>query len=273
MRPFSFIINIIMIKLNYDRGGFMKKKLLYVFFILVMVVSGVIYYIESTKKPEEPEIYGTTPSEIEVNEEDKNTTTIENKVIKLAPDVDLNAERKKNNNNEIVGRLEIPDLINVLVVKTNNNTYYLNHAVNKKKDVRGSEFLDYRVTTTSKQINIYGHNTRDPNIKVAFIKLEKYLDKTFFEQNPYIIFQHDGGKNYYKIIAMKEVKESTNAEHLLVNYTGKQFLDHVQKMTTGSGVVFSRSVPYDEKSEIIVLQTCSHRGTNNLFTIIGIRIH
>ena len=250
----------------------MKKKLLYAFFILLMIVSGVFYYLESTKEEETPEIYEPTPSEIEVKEEDKQEEVVESLSIKMAPDVDLAKKRKEHNNNEIVGRLEIPDLINVLVVKTKDNSFYLNHNVDRKYDIRGSEFLDYRVNTNSKQINIYGHNTRDTNIKVAFLKLEKFLDKSFFEKNQYIVFQEDNGKKIYKIIAMKEVNEEANAEHLIVDYTGSKFVEHLKKMTTGKGIIYSRSVPYDENSEIIVLQTCSHRGTKKLFTIVGVRI-
>lgn len=250
----------------------MKKKLLYAFFILLMIVSGVFYYLESTKEEETPEIYEPTPSEIEVKEEDKQEEVVESLSIKMAPDVDLAKKRKEHNNNEIVGRLEIPDLINVLVVKTKDNSFYLNHNVDRKYDIRGSEFLDYRVNTNSKQINIYGHNTRDTNIKVAFLKLEKFLDKSFFEKNQYIVFQQDNGKKIYKIIAMKEVNEEANAEHLIVDYTGSKFVEHLKKMTTGKGIIYSRSVPYDENSEIIVLQTCSHRGTKKLFTLVGVRI-
>ena len=250
----------------------MKKKLLYAFFILLMIVSGVFYYLESTKEEETPEIYEPTPSEIEVKEEDKQVEVVESLSIKMAPDVDLAKKRKEHNNNEIVGRLEIPDLINVLVVKTKDNSFYLNHNVDRKYDIRGSEFLDYRVNTNSKQINIYGHNTRDTNIKVAFLKLEKFLDKSFFEKNQYIVFQQDNGKKIYKIIAIKEVNEEANAEHLIVDYTGSKFVEHLKKMTTGKGIIYSRSVPYDENSEIIVLQTCSHRGTKKLFTIVGVRI-
>ena len=248
------------------------KKFLYVFFVFIIIASGAFYYIEANKEPEEPEIYDPTPSEIAIDDKDKQTVTIDNLQIKMAPDVDLAAKRKENNNNDIIGRLEIPDLINVLVVKGTNNSFYLNHAVNKSYDIRGSEFLDYRQTVKSQQLNIYGHNTRDPKIKVAFLKLEKFLDKTFFENNQYIIFQHDGGKNIYKIIAMKEVDEVRDAEHTTITYTGADYVNHIKRMTTGDGLIFSRKVDYDENSEIIILQTCSHRGTKKLFTLIGIRI-
>ena len=42
-----------------------KKKILYVIFVLIMIVSGVVFFIEYNKEPEEPEIYKPTPSEID----------------------------------------------------------------------------------------------------------------------------------------------------------------------------------------------------------------
>lgn len=252
----------------------MKKKILYFVFIAIIIASSVVLYMDLTKPKEEPpEIYEPTPSEIDVSENDYKETKVEKEVIKMAPDVNLAAERKKHNNQYIVGRLEIPDLFNVLVAQSNDNEYYLSHAINKSYDIRGSEFLDYRVTPTSKQLNIYGHNTRDKNIKVAFLKLENFLKKDYFDKNPYIIFQHDKGKNIYKIIAIKEVYQSSDAEHMKVDLKGSTFVKHVQTMTTGNGLINSRKVDYNENSEIIVLQTCSHHWDNALYIITAVKIN
>ena len=245
------------------------KILLYVFFTLIIIASSVIFYVDYTKEPEEPEIYDSLPSEIQTTETQE--VQVEAATIKMAPDVDLDEERRKYNNPEIIGRLEIPDLFNVLVTKTDNNKYYLSHSVKKEYDIRGTEFLDFRLTPTSKQVNIYGHNTRDEKIKVAFLKLEKFLKKDFFDENQYIIFQYDGGKSVYKILAIKEIRD-TNNEHMYVDYTGQTFVEHVQKMTTGEGVNNYRDIYYDENSEIIVLQTCSHHWDNAFYTIIGVKI-
>lgn len=250
----------------------MKKKILYIIFVIIIVASAVVFYIDYNREPETPEIYEQTPSEIEVTEEEKEEVVVEKETIKMAPDVNLSKKRKQYNNNDIIGRLEIPDLFNVLVVKTDNNSFYLDHAVDRTYDIRGTEFLDYRIKPTSKQVNIYGHNTRDTNIKVAFLKLEKFLDKNFFKNNPYIIFQYDGGKSVYKIKAIKEVYES-NREHMYTDYKGKDFVSHVKRMTTGDGLINSRSdVNVTEDSKIIVLQTCSHHWDNALYTIIGVKI-
>ena len=167
---------------------------------------------------------------------------------------------------------KIPDLINVLVVRGTDNAYYLRHTLDKEWDYRGSEFFDYRVTPTSKQVNIYGHNSRDSESKVAFLKLQKFLDREFFDNNQYIILQHDTGKSIYKIKALKQVYESNN-EHLKVDLTGAPFVNHFNTMTTGTGLIYSRDLDFNEYSEIIVLQTCSYDWDSALYTIIGVKIN
>ena len=259
-------------KKNKKKKVNVTKIVLYIFFIGLIIASGIVFYLDYTKEPEEPEIYEQLPSEIVVDDKDRIKTQFDDLILKLAPDVDLNQERAKYSNNDIVGRLEIPGLFNVLVTKDpDDNAFYLNHDIYKKYDIRGTEFLDFRVTPTSQQVNIYGHNTRDINIKVAFLKLEQFLKKDFFDQNQYVIFQHDQGKAAYKIIAIKEIT-SDNLEHMYVDKTGSNFVDHVKNMTTGEGVFNSREVPYDENSNIIVLQTCSHHLDNAFYTVIAVKV-
>ena len=254
-----------------------KKILLYVFFSLVMVASLTIFILDYNKKDkvEDPLIDEPTPSQIEVKEEEKISVVVEpqtSTTIKMAPDVNLAEERNKYNNNDIIGRLEIPDLFNVLVVKGTDNRFYLDHDLSKKYDMRGSEFIDYRVNPTSKQVNIYGHNTRDPRkFNVAFLKLEQFLDKDFFDKNQYIIFQYDGGKSIYKIKAMREIYES-NVDHLYVDYTGSEFVSHVNKLTGDDGLIHRRNIEVNENSEILVLQTCSHHWDKALYIITAVKI-
>lgn len=245
------------------------KILLSIFFISIIIISLGTLIFELSKKPEENILYSDAPEEIVVPEEEKEEVEIDDReYVKMSPDVDLASKRKQHNNNDIVGRLEIPDLFNILVVRGKDNYFYLNNSINKKEDVRGSEFMDYRVTSTSKQINIYGHNTRDPNIKVPFLKLESFLKKDFFDSHPYIIFQHDNGKSVYKILSIKEI--TTDYEHMELTKTGTNFVKHVDKLK--SDAIYTREVPYDETSEIIVLQTCSHHLENAFYIITAVKI-
>ena len=54
---------------------------------------------------------------------------------------------------------------------------------------------------TDKQINIYGHNSRLYDL--PFKKLENFLDKEFFDNNQYLLFQHEKGRRIYEIAAIK----------------------------------------------------------------------
>lgn len=244
-----------------------KKILLIIFSLLIICASFVLLYYNfiNNSPKEEPAL-----QEIIVKEEDKKEVVVEEKeTILMSPDVDLEKERINRNNNEIVGRLEIPNLFNILIVRGTDNSFYLEHAIdNKKYDYRGSEFLDYRLDVNSKQLNFYGHNSIDKNINVPFLKLEQFLDKTFFDNNQYIIFQFDGGKKIYKIAAIKEI--TTDYEHMNVFYTGSDFVNHLNILT--SDTIYKRDVPYDANSEIIVLQTCSHHLKDAYYVITGIRI-
>jgi len=251
----------------------MKKRtlrlVLTIIFSIIIVISSVIIFIDLNSSDKNNDLYEDAPEEIVVEEHEKETVEVgDNDVIKMSPDVDLENKRKEHSNNDIIGRLEIPDLFNILIVRGKDNKYYLNYSINKKKDVRGSEFMDYRLNPNSKQINIYGHNSRDENIKVPFLKLEQFLNKTFFDEHPYIIFQHDGGKKVYKIISMKEI--TTDYEHMTLDTTGINFVHHVDKLKSNS--IYTRDVKYDENSEIIVLQTCSHHLDNAYYIITAVKI-
>lgn len=246
----------------------MKKPLriiLIIFCIILVGVSGYLFYKDLTYKDK---IYEPALNDIKVDDSEKTPVAIEHEVIKMSPDVDLAAQRLYYNNNDIIGRLEIPDLFNILVVNGIDNKYYLNKDLYKKSNVKGNEFLDYRLKPDAKQVNIYGHNSRDPNVQVPFLRLEKYIDKDFFDNNPYIIWQYDGGKRIYKISVWKEIQ--TDREHMIVDTSGATFLGHVSKLLSNS--TYIRSVPYDVNSNIIILQTCSHHLSNAFYLLIGIEI-
>ena len=244
----------------------MRNKIIFFIMILVVIASIAFMYIENDNNKVK---YTDTPNEIIVKEEEKEEVKIEGKKYLFAPDIDLNQARIDNNNPEIVGRLELPDLFNILVSKTTDNKYYLDYSVKRERDIKGSEFLDYRTSPTAKQINVYGHNSRDPNLKVPFLRLESFLKEDFFNSHPYIILQYDGGKSYYKIMNIKEIV--TDLEHMTVDLTGTMFKNHLDKIKNNS--MYTRDVYYDENSEIIVLQTCSHHLDNAYYIITGIKIN
>lgn len=239
-----------------EKNNKRAAKIVVAFLVLLLML--VIYVISINQPPTNEVKYDATETSEPVAEEIKK----EEIDITISPDVDLNVERNKYNNQNIVARLEVPGLINILIVRGADNSYYLNHSIKNKKDNKGTEFMDYRVNTDSKQINIYGHNSRTYDI--PFRKLEKFLEKDYFEENKYVVLQTDSGRRIYEIFSLKEY--ASDYEYMKVNLTGKEYLDHLNKMNEGS--LYSREVEYDENSNLLVLQTCSY-GKNNTYYIIS----
>lgn len=169
-------------------------------------------------------------------------------------------------NDDIIARLEIPSLFNILITKTDNNEYYLNHSIYKKKDEKGNEFMDYRVDKTSQQINIYGHNSKTYDL--PFVKLEKFLDKDFFNQNKYILLQFHDERRIYEILSIKETKKDYT--HMNINVEKENFINHINTLKKDS--INERELSYNENSKILVLQTCSYNEKDSFYIITAIQI-
>ena len=239
-----------------------NKRIISKILLAIILVFACILLASQTKKVIEPSntISSESSEIITIDEKEEKIN------IKSSEDIDLEATRKKYKNNEIIGRLEIPDLFNILITQTKDNSFYLNHSLTKKKDNKGTEFLDYRNKVTDKQINIYGHNSRTYNI--PFRKLEKFKNKEFFDKNEYIIFQSDSGRRIYHILAIKEV--SGAFEHMKITKTGQDFVEHVKILEKNA--IQSRKLDYDENSSLLVLQTCSYGKQKTYYVITAIEI-
>lgn len=91
------------------------------------------------------------------------------------------------------------------VVRGKDNSYYLNHTVQKTYNIAGSIFLDYRNErdfSDSKNI-IYGHNMKDGSM---FHVLRNYQDIDFFQEHTDMeIYLPDGRTLNYQIIACEQV--------------------------------------------------------------------
>ena len=97
-------------------------------------------------------------------------------LIKTIPNTnDIEIKTNISQSKNIVGNLIITNLIDIPLVQSSNNDYYLTHNINNEYDIKGTEFIDYRNTPTDKQINIYGHNSITK--KVPFQNLQKLLNK------------------------------------------------------------------------------------------------
>lgn len=242
-----------------------KKTNLKKIYIIIIIVLSIALLISSTIEiiniitPSENLLPQTPPQEPTMSEEEKD------KINSLfSEDIDLDIPRKENNNNEIVGRIEIPGVFNLLLTQTKDNDYYIEYNIKKKRSNKGTEFIDFRNKLTDKQINIYGHNSRLYDL--PFKKLENFLDKEFFDNNKYLLFQHDEGRRIYEIAAIKKV--TTDYEHMIVDATYQE--KHIAKLLENP--IQLRELEYDNNTNIIVLQTCIRQEDGSYYVLIGFEI-
>jgi len=182
----------------------------------------------------------------------------------FSEDVNLDMLRKEYNNNDIVARLEIPNVFNILITQTDNNNFYLKYNIKKERDRKGTEFIDYRNSLISSQINIYGHNSK--YYDSPFKKLEEFTDKDFFDSNEYILLQHSAGRRIYKIVAIKRI--STDFEHMIISADNQK--EHITKLLDNS--IHKKDIEYTNDTNIIILQTCVINSKKNYYILIGFEI-
>lgn len=172
---------------------------------------------------------------------------------------DLDYLRSYYNNNDIIGAIKIEGTkINNLIVKSTDNKYYLNHALNKEYDERASIFIDYRVDLNSKQINIYGHNSNV--FELPFKELEKYLNKEFYNSHKYVEIYNGSKKIIYEIFSVQIVTQ--DYEHM--NIFPNDLQNHVNQLNES---IYETSTKATIDDEILVLQTCGYNPKGSLIII------
>lgn len=230
--------------------------IIYVFIIVVCVCLVLLYFKrkrdnETIKELEETVING----EIEI---------VDDKTVKDY----IDELKTKYNNNDIKGILSIDGLDeSIPIVKGKDNSYYLKHAVTKKKSVIGSVFIDYRNNTNSRQINIYGHNSTkfNPPFKV----LEGYLNKDYYNEHKYFEFMVNDETRKYEIFSVIVANKDSSEEHMQFSYKkNSDWLKHFQRLQKKSKYKINVTVNKDDK--IMVLQTCIFgRYHDKLLVIVG----
>lgn len=191
----------------------MKKEyfLLGILSVILLAAGVWIYQIISEYQTAERE-YEQLQEYVKV---EKNTRDPENTKPNVAED-DKEGEKQEETvtvdfaslqaiNPDIVAWLRIPGVLEYPVVRGEDNSYYLNHTVQKTYNIAGSIFLDYRNErdfSDSKNI-IYGHNMKDGSM---FHVLRNYQDIDFFQEHTDMeIYLPDGRTLNYQIIACEQV--------------------------------------------------------------------
>ena len=164
-----------------------------------------------------------------------------------------------DSNNHFVAWLEIEDTpLNYPIVHTPNSPeYYLRRDFSGKYSQYGVPFMDYRNTPDSDRNTIvYGHNMKNGTM---FSAVEKYTDKNYWQQHPYINFDTMNGYGVYEVICVYRI-DVANSEFYF-----NQWLDFNNEAEFNSYISQSKAMsPYDTGvsaaygDTLLTLSTCEY---------------
>ena len=168
----------------------------------------------------------------------------------------------KARNSDYIGWLKAPGAsINMPVVKTANNDYYLKRDFNRSPSKYGNPFADYRVSLEPMSTNliIYGHHMNNGTI---FTYLSRYQQVNVVKNNPIITMEMATGEVYqYKIVSVLAVNGRGVDDNGYVfaantpDFSGpEKFNGYVRQIKERSYVDTGVDVEWGD--QLISLQTC-----------------
>lgn len=229
------------------------KKIILLIFILICLILFVysLLKIINWKKDVDnnKDIIKVIKENIIINEDD-NVYKIDFKLLK-EQNLDTVAYLKVNGTN-----------IEYIVVKGNDNDYYLKHNFNKEYNVAGWIFADYhnKFDETDKNLIIYGHNTKDGSM---FGSLKNVLERNWQENknNLEIVLITEKGEYKYQVFSTYII----TPEDYYINTIFKNDEEYINFLN----IIKSRSI-YDYKEElnvndkILTLSSCIGDGSKRV---------
>lgn len=227
--------------------------------VLVFSTIEVIKYIVDNKQnkkiEEEISNFVEYTEETTNNEEQEDNTS--NKY-----NIDFTTLKEKNS--DTAGFLKVNGTnIENIVVKGNDNSYYLKHNFNKEYNTAGWIFADYhnKLDGTDRNIIIYGHNMRN---NTMFGTLHNVLNDKWkdVEENRYITLITEQESYIYEVFSVYQIEAEDY--YMTTDFkNNEEFLKFANTLKSRSKYNFI--VDIKENDSILTLSTCAN---NNKYRIV-----
>ena len=206
-----------------------KKKLFNVvmriielIFLILLVYSSINIFKWYNNNKENKQIINEIAESVTINED-----TNEEKKYKI------NFEELKQKNSDTVAWLKVENTnIEFPIVQANNNSYYLTHNFDKKYNVAGWIFADYKnkLDGTDRNIVVYGHNMRDNSM---FGSLKDVITEEWYnnEENKYITFVTENDYQTYQVFSVYQIK--TEDYYIKTEFKNNEFTEFIDTITKG----------------------------------------
>lgn len=224
-------------------------SLIFILGIIISIIHIAKWYLDNKENKQIENKLANTVTIIEQENEDK--------------EYNINFEELKAVNNETIGWLKVNGTdIEYAVVKTKNNSYYLNHNFEKKYNIAGWIFADYKnnFDKTDKNIVIYGHNRKDGSM---FGTLKNILKEEWYsnEENFVIDFITEQEQAKYQVFSVYKIKNEDY--YINTEFKENEFSSFIKTLEIRSIKDFEIEVT--ENDSILTLSTCAD---NNKYRIV-----
>lgn len=189
----------------------------------------------------------------------KENKKINEKTKKYINDNKVDFDELKKQNSDTIGYIKVNNTnIEYVVVKTNNNDFYLNHNFNKDRNIAGWIFVDYRnkVDESDRNLIIYGHNMKDGSMFDSLINVlkEKWYTN---EDNHIITFITE--KNVYKYDVFSTYSIDAEDYYITTEFSNdKNYLNFLNKLKSRSNYDYNIKLTSEDK--ILTLSSCIGDG-------------
>ena len=174
-------------------------------------------------------------------------------------------EELYNENNDLYGWITIEDThIDYPVMQTvEDQNFYLNKNWNKEESKNGLLFIDDKVTSTSNNIIIYGHNMADDSM---FGDLPEYKNQSYYEKHKYIKFDTLYEEATYEVISVSKtvayytLQEANEAEYYFYFHVNMNSEEEFNKYVSEAkkNAYFETNVSAEYGDQLLTLSTCDY---------------
>ena len=229
----------------------LKKKAVLAALIIALSLTGIVYSLgnlstwrKDTKK--------NNSIKNEINEAIKQDDETKEYIVDF--------EKLQQQNSDTVAYIRIENTnIQYVVVKAQDNDYYLNHNFKKEINSAGWIFADYRnkFDGTDKNIIIYGHNMKDGSM---FNNLKNALNSKWLKENHTIILKTIDKETKYEIFSTYTIEPEEyyiQTEFNEINY--KNFIKKIKERSA-----YNYNVNVESTDKVLTLSTCDGSGNKRI---------
>lgn len=229
-------------------------KIAQTIFLILIVYSCIQIFKWLKSNNDNKELMDEIFSNVEINQ---NIEDDESQMYKV------NFEELKTKNSDTVAWLKVENTnIEIPVVQTSDNSYYLTHNFNKKYNKAGWIFADYKnkFDGTDKNIVIYGHNMRDNSM---FGGLKDVIKEKWYnnEENKYITLITENEYQTYQVFSVYQIE--AESYYIRTDFKNDEFSEFIETLIKRSKKDFD--VEVSNEDTILTLSTCAN---NNKYRVV-----